>query len=149
MAGLVSSRIGEPGELPTELGLFPDKDRVPGGERYAARNLLGIGPLKGFSCRFEKEGEELTLHLSRYESETEVVKAEEALAGRLGLSTAVIRKSPGAFFDSKYLGRGRVLRSGAYLGIAQGLTGQEEKGSSWEEDLVAEFFKTVTAAGTR
>ncbi len=144
MAGVVSSRIGEPGRIPPEMALFPETDRVPASERYAARNLMGVGPLKGFSSRYEKSGREITLHLCRYDSEAEAAEAEKALARRVGTSPAGDRAYA---FASKYFGNGRILRVKSYIAVAQGLTGEEAEGS-WASGLLGGFFKAVTAAGS-
>jgi hypothetical protein len=147
MAGIVSSRIGDPGRVPPDMDLFPARDRVPASERYAARNLMGVGPLKGFSTRFEKNGQEITLHLCHFDSEAEAAGAEKALAKRVGTSPDGSTGGRAYAFASKYFGNGRILRVKSYIAIAQGSAG-EEAGGSWASDLVDEFFKVVTAAGS-
>jgi hypothetical protein len=147
MAGIVSSRIGDPGRVPPEMDLLPARDRVPASERYAARNLMGVGPLKGFSTKFQKSGQEITLHLCHYDTEAEAAAAEKTLARRMGISPGGSSGGQAYAFATKYFGSGRILRVKNYIAIAQGLAGEEASGS-WASGLVDEFFKAVTAAGS-
>lgn len=137
LAGMVSERIGDPGSLPAELGLFPSQDRVAGSETYAARNLLGIGPLKGYSCRYESDGQEVTLHFGSWETEAEAVEAEAAFLKRMETTPVEDGETP---FDNRYLGRGKVLRIGSHLAIAQFIEVEDE---AWAESLAVAFFEAV------
>jgi hypothetical protein len=147
MAGIVSSRVGEPGRVPPEMDLFPTRDRVRASERYSARSLMGIGPLRGFSSRYRKNGREVTLHLCHFDSATEAADAEKALARRTGTPPSGSLDGRGYAFSSKYLGDGRILRVASYLAIAQGLAGEDAEGS-WAAGLADELFKAVTAAAS-
>ncbi|MEW6746548.1 MAG: DUF6599 family protein [Planctomycetota bacterium] len=144
MASQVAARIGPPGEVPPETRLFPARDRVKASERYSARQLLGVGSLQGFSCRYEKDGRSLALHLGHFKTEADAIRAEEALAAHL--KTEVRRSSGEAWeFIARPLGRGRVLRAGKFLAVAQRLRGEAGE-DAWALSLFDEFTAAVAKA---
>jgi hypothetical protein len=148
MAGQVASRIGEPGALPADLGLFPQKDRIRSSERYAARNLLGFSALKGFSCRYQHKEAEVTLYLCHYAKEKEAVLAEKQFVARLKPAPSPDEDGRGLRFKDRYLGQGRVFRVGSYLTLVQGLPDKETH-AAWADRLVLDFYNTVTEAAAR
>lgn len=148
MAGLVAGKMGDPGRMPAQLELFPSKHRVKGKEKYAARNLLGLGRLKGFYCPFKKKKEEITLYLSRYESEREAQQVEKLFVKRLKTPPQPAEDHEGLRFDDKYMGRGRILRVGRYLAIAQGLAGDAKK-NVWRNETIGAFYEKVTEAALK
>jgi hypothetical protein len=138
LARRVAERMGDPGSYPGELSLFPSEDRVAGSETYAARNLLGIGPLKGYSCRYERAGQEVMLHVGVWDDESAAVEAEGAFLNRMGIAPAAGGETP---FDDRYLGRGKLLRVGPRIAIAQ-FTDVED--DAWADGLASALFDAVT-----
>jgi hypothetical protein len=145
MARTVHARIGDPGEFPADLTLFPTRFRVPAGEKYAARNLMGLKSLKGFSALFRNKEDELTLYACRYAGEKEAGEAEKAFLARLRGALQPAEGEMGSYFSDKYLGKGWLQRRGAFLAMAQGLSGDPEK-DGWKLETIKAFHGRVREA---
>jgi len=144
MSTQVSTRIGEPGRLPVEVNLFPQGDQAKAGQRFAFQNLLGVSELAGFSCRYKKNEETLTLHLCHFPSQDQAQRGWEGFCKRL--RTPPLQQNSHEFtYSDKYLGDGRLIRQGTYFAIAQGFTPKDEK-SSWALGLFKEFRERITKA---
>jgi hypothetical protein len=149
MARHVANRIGEPGRPPAELQLFPKKNRVKASEKYAARNLLGHGFLKGFSCKFKEKAVELTLYLCHYAAKEEAIRAEKGFLGKLKPPAVPAEDGNGFVFDNKYYGRGRIVRVGNYLGIVQITAEKGKKPGGWAQEVIHAFFERIGEAAMK
>ncbi len=149
MARHVATKIGDPGDLPVELVLFPGQYKVAAGEKYATRNLLGQKALKGFSCQYRNREAELTLYLCPLSSPKEAAVAEKAFINGLKPPPMPSPEGEGFLFDDKYFGKGRCLRVGNYLAIARYGMGKKKKGGGFEKALIAEFMDRVMEAAIR
>jgi hypothetical protein len=144
----VSNRLGDPGGNPPELDLFPEKHRNKGSEKYTSGNLMGFGFLKGFTCVFEREEEEMRLHLCHYDSEEKALEAEKSLVKKMRPPPKPAEDGPGFVFESKYQGHGRFLRVGSYLGIAQH-DEMKQKEMDWRPEIIKEFFTRLSEASMK
>jgi hypothetical protein len=145
----VEGKIGEPGGSPPELLMFPEKHRVKASERYAARNLLGFSFLKGFSCRYRFKEAEATLHLCHFDTQKKAVEAEKGFIKKLSPPPEPSEDGNGFLFDSRYFGKGRIMRVGSFLAIGQYAMGKDGKPGGWEPGLIREFFERITEAAMK
>ena len=143
MARHVSSCIGEPAPPPPELKLFPETFKKKNSEKYAARNLLGLKDLMGFTCLYRNKGQELMLVLGHYGSEKEAINAEKSFISRLRPPPGPAEDGMGFTYRSKYMGSGRLVRIGSFLGISRVDSKQKGK-AEWQSGLVTEFFDRLT-----
>jgi hypothetical protein len=148
MAEYVTGRMGDPGDLPGALRLFPQQDRVKASARYAARNLLGIPKLHGFSYRYERKKTEIILYLCPYEDEKKALEAERQFVDRLKSKPRPDKDGKGFVYEDKYMGRGRVFRIGSFVTFAQNLPVINES-TVWVERLVKSFYTAVTEAAMK
>lgn len=145
MANHVCGHMGDPGEIPAEIALFPSKYRVPAGEEYAARNLLGVGGLKGFSCKYRNNEEELTLCFCPYAKDDEAKTALAAFTKRLRPAPKAVEGKRGFHFKDKYRGSGQFMQTGSNLAIALGLSGNAEE-NRWRLETIQAFFDAAEKA---
>ncbi len=140
----VEKTIGDPGRLPKELELFPEKYRVPAGEKYFSGNLLGCSYLKGFSCPYKLGRSELKLVLCPYENDKEAVAIEKRFIS--GMKTRAIPSADGMgfFFDDKYIGNGRVFRLGRHFAVIQDFSMKEGKDGQWKTGVADDFIERIT-----
>jgi|GEM_PF-3934478 len=151
MAYFVGGKMGDAGKLPSELALFPAAKRAKDGVKYAAANLLGLKDLTGFSCLYANKDDELNLYLCRCESDEAAAKTVAVFLKRFKI--AVGRKMDAKSkddgrelaFKSRYIGRGRLKRSGPFVAIATGLEGDEQK-DVWRLKIIAEFNAKIHEA---
>lgn len=137
----VSEKIGDPGKPPKELSLFPETNKIKSSEKYAKGNLLGFSFLKGFYCQYQNKKEELKLYLGLYDSQEVALEAEGLLVKKMRPSPEPAADGLGFTFDSKYQGKGRIVRVGRYLAVAQGTIGDK---ASWRTEVMETFFKGIT-----
>ncbi|MFH2001503.1 MAG: DUF6599 family protein [Planctomycetota bacterium] len=141
MARSLDGKIGKPGQPPSELDLFPEPFKLKNREKYSSSNILGFGFLKGFTGFYKNQDQELKLYLCLYDEEKEAIEAEKNLVSKLKPSPS--EDGQGFLFDAKYQGKGRIIRVGPYLILAQGLTGNDEQ-DAWKHRTIQACIDSVS-----
>jgi len=139
----VSTTIGDKGDTPEELALFPStKNKVKASEKYFAKNLLGLSYLKGFSCQYATKKEKLKLVIALFDSDKEAMNGERLFLKRLKSKPLPAKNGEGLLFTDKYLGNGRIMRIDSYISIVTGLSNDKLK-DAWTNQIIDLFYTEV------
>jgi len=110
---------------PPELGLLPPEGQEPGSLSYVKDGVLRLAELpRGFSAKYEVNGQRAELGLALFESPDQAARAREALIARLSRSQTQpaeeIKNLPGGWtaVRDKYRGGMILAVQGPYVMIA-------------------------------
>ncbi|HDY89916.1 MAG TPA: hypothetical protein ENH82_17580 [bacterium] len=98
LAEHVEKRIPGTSEIPPELVLLPDDNKVSGSERYFGENLISYSFMgHGLTARYrqKQDDKELTFFISFTDSEQEAQKIYDVFAEKLQKPATVTHNSPG------------------------------------------------------
>lgn len=141
MANAINAKLGDPGKAPCELCLFPAPFKLPNRDKYSSSNILGFGYLKGFTCLYENEGQEMKLYLCPYDDAKAALEVEKKLVEKM--KPVPSKDGQGFCFDARYQGKGRIVRVDRFVIIAQGFAGDDAQ-DAWKQLNVITLIDNVS-----
>lgn len=126
LAADVAGRAPGPGEAPAILDPLPREGRVPGSERYVARDLLGHAFLPGgVLATYAVDGREAELYFSELEDAAAAAAAVDRLRAHHAQAGATVRDvrssgAPGFRHEHAAWGSGIVVAAGRRVAGVQG-----------------------------